>query len=229
MKENGTPIYVGVNFVLTPAISLSLDNRLKFQQQLEEMDINLTDISYDKQASTLVALRKSPMPLEVRMISPAQPVTQLLIIVPQIDGRSIDGVGREACDIAQAFSTVWPNRQIIQADATIRKLYPSSQEHAFQELWEGFLKQSSQSLTAFKRPVLGGGLRFVIPPISSEPALPQVDIKIESYLQDTQKIFIEVQCIWTQSQSSRLDPDTKLEQVDNFMQKELMDFISKGG
>jgi len=228
-RENGIPIYVGVNFVVTPAISLTLENRLKFQQQLEEIGINLSDISFDKQTSTFIALRKSPMPLEVRIFNPAPPVTQLLVVVPQIDGRSIDGVGREACDIGQAFSTVWPQRQVIQADATIRNLYPSSQEHAFQELWEGFLKQSRESLSAFKRPVLGGGLRFVIPSMGDDPTQPQVDVKIESFLQDTQKIFIEVQCFWTQAQGNQLDPDTKLEQVDNFIRNELMDFISQGG
>jgi len=228
-RESGVPIYAGVAFTMTPSISLTLENRLKFQQQLEEMGINLTDVSFDKQTSTFVAVRKSPMPLEVRIVMPAPPVTQLLIIAPQIDGRSIDGVGREACDIGQAFSDVWSQRQVIQADATIRNLYESSQTHAFQELWEGFLKQSPESLSSFKRPVIGGGLRFVIPALGDDPSQPQIDIKIESFLQDTHKLFIEVQCIWIQAQGNQLDPDAKLERVDDFMQHELMDFIYQGG
>lgn len=227
-KESGRPIYAGVGFTMTPSIALVLDNRLKFQQQMEEMGISLSDVSFDKQTSSFLAVRKSPMPLEVRIVTPAPQVSQLFIIAPQIDGRTIDGVGTEACDIGQAFTEVWQQRQVIQADATIRYLFESSHQHAFQELWEGFLKQNPQSLSTFKRPVLGGGLRFVIPPVSENPPSPQIDVKIESFLQDTQKLFVEVQCIWAQPQGNNVDPDQKLEQVEDFLQHELMDFISQG-
>lgn len=228
-KESGAPLYIGVNFVVTPSITLGLDHRIKFQQQLEEFGVNITDINFDKQSSSLLVVRKSPMPIEIRIVSPAPQVNQLLIIAPDIDGRSIEGVGQEALDIVRAFTTVWPNRQIIQADATIRNLYESTENHAFQELWERFLKQPAENLSAFKRPVLGGGLRFVIPQTDNDPALPQIDIKIESFLSNTHKFFIEVSCLWTQPQGNILDPDGKLAFVDNFIQNEVMSFMLQGG
>jgi len=74
-------------------------------------------------------------------------------------------------------------------------LYETTGQHAFQELWESRLGQSSQALSIFDRPVLGGGLRFVLNPVDEE--LPhQIEIKIESLLSDSTKIFVETQFTW---------------------------------
>jgi hypothetical protein len=225
-KESETAIYAGASFTVSPSISMTFEKRSKFQQLLEENEIILNNINFDKQSGNLIGIRNPPMSLDVRLLNPAPAISQLTIVAPQMGGRSIDYIGKEMCDIGEAFMKVWPQKQVISSDATVRNLYESSSEHAFQELWENFLHQTTDNLSAFQRPVLGGGLRFVLPPIP--PNEPQIEIKIESFLQDSHKFFIEVQCIWVQPQLMTLDPDNRIQIVDDYLRNQVLNFISKG-
>ncbi len=228
-KESEQVLYVGVNYSLFPLPELNITNRMEFQRRLEEeAGIELTDVTFDRQ--NLVLTRKSPMPLEIR-ISPLSPqIGQLSIIVMQMDNRSVEYVGREASDVAGVFTSVWPNRTLKSVEASLRCLYDSNADHAFRELWEERLGQPLGQLGVLNRPVLGGGLRLVLPMGEEGNIQPHVDLKIESYLQDRRKMYVEVLAAWQGSalpdEDQRIDPDARLEYVDNFLHQEVMDLVN---
>jgi hypothetical protein len=67
-------------------------------------------------------------------------------------------------------------------------------------------------LSGLQRPVLGGGLRFVMPPIDEKF---QIELKVESYLSDSSKLFVETQFVWPQPETagSRMHPDNTIDRV----------------
>lgn len=138
---------------------------------------------------------------------------------------------QEAEQVIEAFEETWPvpQRQIIRRDVSLKCLYETTGDHAFQELWEERLGQSQDSLSAFGRPVLGGGLRFVMPPQPSDPA--QVEVKIESYLIDTRKMYVETQFVWSKPMppGASFDPRDRLTEVDAYITDQVHSFIQGGG
>jgi hypothetical protein len=108
-------------------------------------------------------------------------------------------------------------------------LYETSAEHAFQELWEMRLRQPPDSLAVLGRPVLGGGLRFVMPPQPDDPEPVQIEVKIESFLRDTKKIFVETQFAWPSPMSPGAPfPVNRLEQVNKYIEESVISFITGG-
>lgn len=129
----------------------------------------------------------------------------------------------------KAFKSVWPsdNRQIIKSDATIRALYETTSEHAFQELWEKRLNQPTQALALFERPIRGGGLRFVLEPSPNEDEPVQIEVKIESYLKDTTKIFVETQFIWIKptAPGTPINPEKRLLLLNDYIENQVHKFL----
>jgi hypothetical protein len=187
-------IHAGINFLTIPVPVISSQTLLAFQQAVLANGLEFTRVEAPKNMISL--LRDAPYPLQIAVSALDSQMGQLLVVTPQPKG-SIELFIQEAEAATQAFETVWPatNRQIIRADATIRELYETTSPHAFQELWENRLGQPPQSLAAFGRPIRGGGLRFVMDPIE-EPLPVQIEVKIESFLLDTTKIFVETQFTW---------------------------------
>jgi hypothetical protein len=193
-RQSRIIIHVGINFITVPAPLISQQTLLGFQQAVLNQGLEYNRMEMPKNA--IVLLRDAPYPLQISVMSHESQVGQLLVVTPQPKG-SLELFVSEADAAIQAFESVWPatNRQIVRADATIRMLYETTGQHAFQELWESRLGQSSQALSIFDRPVLGGGLRFVLNPVDEE--LPnQIEIKIESLLSDSTKILVETQFTW---------------------------------
>jgi hypothetical protein len=221
-------IHAGVNFVLSPFAGIDRPSCWKFQENLENMGINISNIVFGDRE--FVVARQTPAPLEVKVIVAGPQIGQLLIISPQ-PGRALEVLTEEIEDVARAFSAVWflPHTQILTCDSTVRDLYDTDSEQTFQQLWEKRLHQASDGLRVFGRPVLGGGLRFVMPPTQEGPD-PIIEVKIESFLSDTRKLFLETQFVWRQSTlpGYLLDPANRLMQVDNYIQKEVVSFITEG-
>ena len=227
-RNSRITVYAGVNFIVAPLLNLTLDNRLEFQRQLENNGIQLSDLRFDNQK--LIGTRIANMPLQISIGALGPQVGQILIVAPELRNRSVEGFSHEANDVASIFSQIWPQRQIVGCDATVRDLYDSTEQHAFQELWETRLNQPTEGLQLFNRPVLGGGLRFVMPPTSNDPGEPLIEVKIESFLNDTHKLFLEAQVTWNRPQppGTALDPENRLTFVDNFLQNEVVRFIMEG-
>lgn len=170
--------------------------------------------------------RVLPSPLRISVSLPDKQMTNLLIEAPELR-TPIDTFIEEAKAALTAFETTWPvaNRQILQSDATIRELYETTSQHAFQELWENRLGQSSKNLEIFGKPIRGGGLRFVLEPLNSEADPVQIEVKIESFLKDTSKIFLETQFIWGKP-TIKFDLQSRLTAMNQFIESKIVGFIS---
>lgn len=96
-----------------------------------------------------------------------------------------------------------------------------------ERLWENSLHQAQDSLKYFGRPVLGGGLRFVMPPKPDEPDPVTTEVKIESFLQDTKSFFIEVQLLWPKPSAGPvpLDPGRRVRDLDAYIENSVIPFI----
>jgi hypothetical protein len=221
-------IYAGTNFIVAP-MQPALDRQscLRFQELLDGAGISVANVRYSDRE--LIVVRETPFPLEIKVGIVGPQIGQIIIVTPILIGRSLDGFGAEAEDIVNVFSQAWnfPQRQILSCDATLRDLYDTTSEHAFKELWEQRLHQSQEGLNLLGRPVLGGGLRFVMPPTENEPL---IEVKIESFLRNSRKLFLEAQFTWPSPQppGNALDPENRLCLVDNYMQNELVRFIMEG-
>jgi hypothetical protein len=192
---------MGINYHLLPIPIINQHTNLKFQQYLLTQGIDVTRGMIQRNRITI--RRDPPQLLEINLIAQSiqPPIGQILIVAPHPE-RPLRQFVKEVEAVLKAFDEAWPavNRQIVSCDVALRCLYSSTCEHAFQEIWEERLGQPTDLINKLGRRVRGGGLRFVMPPQQSEPRPAQVELKIESFLQDTKKIFIEVQFLWPRSE-----------------------------
>ena len=219
-------VHAGINFISIPVPLVVPQTLLAFQQAVMTHGLEYNRVEAPK--NTISLLRDVPYPLQITVSAHESQVGQLLILTPQPKG-SLDLFIQEAEAAIQAYESVWtaPNRQIVHADATIRQLYETTSQHAFQELWESRLGQSSQALSAFGRPIRGGGLRFVMDPVAEDlPA--QIEVKIESFLLDTTKIFVETQFTWPipSTPPSPFNVRERIEKMNSYIEANVQSFIS---
>ncbi len=159
--ETKQSLHFGVNYILAPRPIVDGNKVRGFQSQLAREGIEFTDVQVRGNAMRLQ--RREPTSLRVQVGEAQQPLGQLLIVAAH-PNRPLQLFQEDAGLVCAAFSAVWPARtQVVARDCTIRSLYVAQGEHAFKYLWEERLQQPPQQLERFGRPVLGGGLRFVIP------------------------------------------------------------------
>ena len=80
------------------------------------------------------------------------------------------------------------------------------------------------------RPVAGGGLRLLMPPHADNGGEPvSIEVRIESFLRETNKLFVETVFTWPQPKNIRTEegftPQNLMEQIELFAANELWDFI----
>ena len=228
--ESRQTIHMGINFIVSSMPVLNEPSKLRFQEFLHRYGIDFTQVKYGD--SEIFVGREAPMRLDIKVAAMSPPsLGQLLILAPQ-PGCDLVLFTKEAEAIVKAFDSTWPagKRQVISCDATLRDLFETTSEHAFKELWEERLGQSSDVLAVLGRPVLGGGLRFVMPPQPNELEPVQIEVKIESFLRNTRKIYVETQFKWPQPKApgEPLDPTSRLKQVDEYIETELLSFMTGG-
>lgn len=227
-RHSRQTIHMGINFVFSPRAAIDRPNYIGFQKALFDQCIEVTKTSLGEQQDIVVA-RDKPSNLEIRVSALNPPgIGQLLIVAPN-PLHDFTVYVEEVEAVCKAFDTTWPepNRQLISSDVTLRVLFETERAHAFQELWEERLRQPPNSLAAFGRPVLGGGLRFVMPPVPNETLPVQIEVKIESFLRDTKKIFVETQFTWPSPKphGTTFDPESRLKQVNQYIEDQVISFI----
>ena len=219
--------HLGINFITIPVPVISHQTNLLFQQAV--ISHGLEFIRTENPKNQIVLTRESPSPLQVTVSVLEPQVGQVLVVAPN-PKVSLELFIQEAEAALEAFEEVWSaqGRQIIRCDATIRELHETTSKHAFQELWEQRLGQSSQALATFGRPIRGGGLRFVMDPLPNETEPIQIEVKIESFLRDTTKIFVESQFIWSMPTppGTPLDVRGRLSQMNSYIQSQVYSFLS---
>lgn len=221
-------IHIGINFVVTPPPIIDTQKNVDFQNALISSGISLANAAYQKQKIEVLCQEPEPLHVAVNLIGP--PVGQLLIAAPQ-PAHSLDFFIKNAKAVIKAYEQTWQGqKQIISRDATIRSLFEATSEHAFDELWQKRLGQSPSSLEILGKPVLGGGLRFVMPPKPDESEPLVVEVKIESFLTDVRKLFVETQFVWPKPTGPQVsfDPETRLLQLDRYIDKNVVPFIMGG-
>lgn len=232
LEKTRRTIHLGVNFVVAPAPDLAGGKYLDFQRRLAQEKIEFGKAT--KSDTQAVFVREGPTKLKVQVGEVAQQaVGQLLVVAgAQVDSTSVEAgitssvFSEEAEVVTDVFEEVWPEqRQVVSRDATLRLLFDSGVPHAFQYLWERRFGQAEQSLSEIGRPVLGGGLRLVMPPIPEEDY--GAEVKIESFLRDPSKIFVETGLRWSKPVGEgTLDPRSMVTALETFTQNRVIPFIT---
>lgn len=222
-------IHMGINFVIAPTPSINMQTHMKFQQSLFERGIEFAGIAFKEREITVE--RQEPTHFVVRVLATEPPaIGQLLVLAPQ-PGSPLGLFAREAEAVVEAFNTTWPvTRQIVSSDVAFRDLYETTSEHAFQELWEERLGQPGDALKGLGWSTQGGGFRFVVPPSPNDSDPVEIELRIESYLRDSKKIWVETIFKWIKpmSMDTTLDPKRRLHQVDNYVEGTVVPFMMKG-
>lgn len=221
-------IRAGINFITIPAPVINNPTHLAFQQAAVSNGLEYNRLETQKNGVILFRDAPSPLQITVNMLEP--PMGQLLVVSPPAKGSLVLETFIQEVEAAiQSYEAVWPaqNRQVVRADADIQELYETTSPHAFQELWEKRLGQPSQSLAAFGHPIRGGGLRFVMEPIQEEIPV-QIEVKIESFLRDTTKVFVETQFVWPvpTKPGTPFDARQRLTTMNEYIKNQINAFLS---
>jgi len=221
-------IYFGVSYVVASEWSADAMKRLDFQRALAERQLDLPQTSVGARDFTLIRTEQSALQVKVASLGPS--VSSISINADR-PVHTLDLFGREAEAICDAYCQIWlkQQRQILQSNARIRHLY-SCQGHAFKYLWEERLGQKPDDFRYLgKRPVLGGGLRLFMPPLKQDEEPVQIEIKIESFLREPKKMFIETIFVWPkplpQAEDANFAPELRLKSVEKYATREVCDFI----
>jgi len=222
--------HFGINYVVTKAWTPDSKKILDFEKALLENKIENLTRNINK--TFLELARKEESHLRIRIASVGPDVSNVLVnsVRPVYN---LDLFIEEADAIYDAYHQTWVKNmpcQIVRCDATIRHLY-SCTEHAFKYLWETRLGQKEEDFKYLGgRPILGGGLRLVIP-ATKEPDPVHIEIKIESFFEAIQEMFIETQFVWPQPRllqaTEKFDPGPRLTSVEGYAIKEVCDFLLK--
>jgi hypothetical protein len=232
MIFDGSLIFAGVNFVIAPLVNINQRSNLAFQNALMENGVEFSNGQFlEHPQPSIVIGRNPPNQFQTKVGIVGQPNIGQLIVISDSPGLSLDSFVAEAEAIATSFDKVWSpqNRQVISRDVTIRSLHQSSQDDAFKEIWESTLKQKPEVLKAFGHKVHGGGLRFVVAPLETDPEPHEIQVKIESFLTDPAKVFIETLFIWSQPMpaNAMLNAKTLLREVDRYVDEKVRTFITE--
>lgn len=223
--NEGVLIHAGINYIMSPLAETSRRKGLDFQHSLLEQGIEIAESKYEKGKTINVAIT-DPISVNIKVSSIGPGVGQLLLLGAGRPGDTHTfGVQAEA--IIEAYKQTWPSEkhQIGHCDITLRMLYETSSEHAFELIWQRRLKQAPESLSILG-PVLGGGLRFVTPPTQEQEEPHVTEIKIESFLRDTSKLFVETQFKWeTPPRNWTFNPMERITEVNEYIENQVMNFI----
>jgi hypothetical protein len=228
-RDSRQSIYFGVAYVLASPWPSDAIERLQFQKTLAEKKFDFPQTYAGSHDFTLV--RTEPSALQIKTAS-LGPQVSSISISSERPVYSLELFGKEADAVCDSYRQIWLKKgcHILRCDATIRHLY-SCKDHAFKYLWEQRLGQNPADFHYLgDRPVLGGGLRLVIPPLKNTGQEPvQIDIKIESFLRESKKMFIETVFGWPQPRAlppdAKFDPQIRLTTAYEYAVSKVLDFV----
>ena len=229
-RESRQSIFFNVHYIIAGAWIPDKRKFLDFQSALLERQLEFSESRLGSRNFVLV--RKEQSPLQVKVASLGPQVSNISV-QSERPAHTLDLFCMEADAVCYAYRQTWLNEpcQILRCDANIRHLY-SCTNHAFKYLWEERLGQKPQDFHYLgKRPVLGGGLRLVMPPTPEDTEPVQIEIKIESFFQESKKMFIETLFVWPQPRllpsDKKFDPRFRLKRVEKYAISEICDFLLK--
>ncbi len=221
--------HFGTNFLFAPAAGYEPAALLQFQQSLAQTSTLVFDQTQRTPTGMALVRQGPPLHVTIGLVGPG--IGQLLIAAPQ-PARPLISFIEDAEMIVNAYRGVWPGPlQIVRRDCTLRYLYAVREGHAMQFLWEKRLHQTEDTLSALGRPVLGGGLRLVMPPRAHVQDDAGVEVKVESFLSDSRQLMLESQFVWETPAAPGTEPDPRplIEAVDAFIDGPLTQFTGGRG
>lgn len=228
-RESQQSIYLNVSYVIAKEWPSDTIKRLDFQRLLAQNQLDLPQTTVGLRDFTFVRTEQSPLWVKVASLGPR---VSSISITSEYPVHSLELFCKEADAICDAYRETYLKEQcqILQCGVKIQHLY-SCQNHAFKYLWEGRLGQAPQDFHHLGRPVLGGGLRLFMPPTSKDTEPVQIEVKIESFLRESQKMFIETVFVWPQPRllpkNQKFDPTIRLTEVEKYATSEVWEFILK--
>jgi hypothetical protein len=227
-RESRQSAYFEVSYVIASEWTSDTIQRLNFQKSLAEKQLDLPQTNVGANNFTLIRTEQSPLQVRVSSLGPR---VSSISTSSKRPVHSLDLFSKEAEVVCDAYRQTWLKQQcqILQCNARIQHLY-SCQGHAFKYLWEDRLGQDPQDFAYLgKRPVLGGGLRLVMPPTKDDAEPVQIEIKIESFFPELRKMFIGTSFVWPQPRllaaNEKFDPESRLKRVEEYAVNEVCDFV----
>ncbi|MBN2456130.1 MAG: hypothetical protein JXB29_06295 [Sedimentisphaerales bacterium] len=224
-------IYFGVSYVVASVWSSDAIARLEFQKTLAKQQLDFARTRVGIRDFALI--RTEPSALEVKVASLGPQVSSITIFSER-PTHSLKLFVKEAEAVCDAYRDIFIRQQcqILQCNATVRHLY-SCTEHAFKYLWEQRLGQDPGDFRYLgDRPVSGGGLRLLMPAARDEQDPVQIEIKIESFLREPRKMFIETIFAWPKPRvlpaDGKFDPQQRLGDVEDYATSRVCDFLVGG-
>jgi hypothetical protein len=229
-RETRQSIFFGISYVLASQWSADTIKRLDFQRALARQQLDFPQTSVGPHEFALV--RTEPSVLQVKVAS-SGPQISTISISSKCPTHGLEMFIKEAQATCEAYRQTWLALQCqsLQCSARIHHLY-SCQDHAFKYIWEQRLGQRPEDFRHLgKRPVLGGGLRLFMPPIKEEKEPVQIEVKIESFLREPQKMFVETVFAWLKprllTEDTNFDTGLRLKTVEKYASEEVCNFIAQ--
>jgi hypothetical protein len=225
--ESRQTIQRAINFIFAPAPSLEPLKVVDFMKSLQEEGL---EFQSSNRSQTRVDLERTDRPLKLSLgvvgpqvaqilLSAEDPVSDLILFEKEFDS------------VCRAYVSVWQQPlQLLLRDATLTCLYACDDcDHSFKYLWQHLLGQEGSEFGQLGKPILGGGLRFVMPPTPDEKPEPTtVEVKVESFLRDTSKLFVQTQFVWPQPTGSEFFGKSHelLQRIEDYVDKKVIPFIA---
>ncbi len=227
-RDSRQSIFFSVGYTIASEWPSDTMHRLDFQKALAENQLDFPQTSVGVRDFTLV--RKEPSALQVQIASVGPRVSSVMVSSDR-PAHSLEYFCKEADVVCNAYREMFIKKecQILRCGVTIRHLY-SCEDHAFKYLWEERLGQKPEDFSYLGRPVLGGGLRLVMPPTQDSAEPVQIEIKMESFFRESRKMFIETAFVWPRprllQKDAKFEPAIRLTEVEKYAQGKVWDFIS---
>jgi len=230
-RESKTSVHFGMNFLIAGTWGHEKGALLNFQKALLDAGLEFSQPGTRPTGFTLVRTEPSPLQITLETTNPQIHTLQIISGNPQYD---LEMFGRDVEAVTGAYQKTWPmpQYQILNTSGCIRHLY-SAKVHAFQYLWEQRLGQTPQDFQMLgNRPVAGGGLRLLIPPHQQAGGEPtSIEIRIESFMRETQKLFVETVFTWPRPrvvvEQAGFESLARLNEVESFAANEIWNFIAR--
>jgi hypothetical protein len=225
LEHTRQSIHFGVGGVFTPQPVCDPPHALEFQRELAAHGLAFSTTNV--QTAAIVLSRAAP-PLEVRVQQPG-PMVGSFAVVAQNPQRVLEDFVDEVRTVQAAFGKAWPGAiQLVQREVSMQYVYDVASGDAFKFLWEERLGRRQSELGMLGRPVLGGGLRFVMPPTETDEENANATVvQIESLFADRRKLWVNIQRQWMSPRPmDELHPELLLQEVDQYEKTEIVAFIN---
>lgn len=237
IEHSRQTIQFSVGFLVSPALELDEERSDAFRSRLEEEGIRFEHA--ERTDTALVLARQQPSGLQVQVangeVAGNEPIsiTQVVIATalgPEVSVATTPDFADAAHEITDVARDVWPEMEhVLGWNTGLRALLASSTEHSFQYLWEQRLGQPTEELAAFGRPILGGGIRLVFPPGQEPTEQYQADLRVESFLEDVRRLYLELNlAAGTPAPINAMNPTALIQTTEEFLQDRVIPFLRTG-